>query len=243
MRMIFGLIPLMGLVFFWKAIYARGGDEIGGYTYGAMILYFVLSIIVETMVAPTDDEWQISADIRDGRLNFMLLKPVSYIGYRFMLFASARTVYTLMVIGPMLIVIHLLVPQVPWPNDPVLYLITAGVIILAAVLQFLIAYTLALISFWILEVSTLIFIFYSLEYFFSGHLFPVDIMPPWLYNIIKWTPFPYELFFPVVVFQGRITGWGIIEGVFLQLFWILVLYVLSRILWSQGLKNYSATGG
>ena len=48
---------------------------------------------------------------------------------------------------------------------------------MAGFLQFFIAYSLAMIAFWILEISTIVFILYSFEYFLSGHVFPLDIMP------------------------------------------------------------------
>ncbi len=43
-----------------------------------------------------------------------------------------------------------------------------------------------------------------MEYFLSGHAFPLDMLPPWIAGIVKWSPFPYELYFPVKVFMERI---------------------------------------
>ena len=38
----------------------------------------------------------------------------------------------------------------------------------------------ALLAFWVLEVSTFIFILFAFEYIAGGHLFPLDILPPLL---------------------------------------------------------------
>ena len=40
------------------------------------------------------------------------------------------------------------------------------------------SFTMALLAFWLLEVSTLIFMVFALEYIAGGHLFPLNILPP-----------------------------------------------------------------
>ena len=65
-----------------------------GYDYGSMIYYYLLTILVSNLVTPTEDEWQIAADIREGQINSFLTKPMNYLGYRFSIFLSGRLVYT-----------------------------------------------------------------------------------------------------------------------------------------------------
>ena len=47
--------------------------------------------------------------------------------------------------------------------------------LMAAFIQFFITYSLAMFAFWILEISTIVFIVYSFEYFLGGQMFPIDI--------------------------------------------------------------------
>jgi ABC-2 type transport system permease protein len=37
LRAIFGLIPLIGTVFLWRAIFQESGGGMGGYDYGSMV--------------------------------------------------------------------------------------------------------------------------------------------------------------------------------------------------------------
>jgi ABC-2 type transport system permease protein len=83
LRALFGLIPLAGTVFLWSAIFKERGGGLHGYDYGSMIYYYLLAILVSNLVAPTEDEWQIAADIREGQINSLLTKPMSYLAYRF----------------------------------------------------------------------------------------------------------------------------------------------------------------
>jgi ABC-2 type transport system permease protein len=68
-------------------------------------------------------------------------------------------------------------------------------LVLTALLQFFISYTMAMLAFWMLEISTFIFILFAFEYLASGHLFPLDLLPPALRHVLFFTPFPYQMLF------------------------------------------------
>ena len=80
LRALFGLIPLAGTVFLWSAVFKERGGSLHGYDYGSMIYYYLLTLLVSNLVTPTEDEWQIAADIREGQINALLTKPMSYLG-------------------------------------------------------------------------------------------------------------------------------------------------------------------
>ena len=69
LRAAFGIIPLAGTVFLWRAVFKERGGGLHGYDYGSMIYYYLLIILVSNLVTPTEDEWQIAADIREGQIN------------------------------------------------------------------------------------------------------------------------------------------------------------------------------
>ena len=90
---------------------------------------------------------------------------------------------------------------------------------MAAFIQFFITYSLAMMAFWILEISTIVFIVYSFEYFLSGQMFPIDIMPPAVQAVMKWLPFYYELFCPIAIFLGRLKGAELVQALTIQTGW------------------------
>ncbi len=65
-----------------------------------MVWYFLLTILVDNLITPTEDEWQIAADIREGQINAFLVKPINYLGYRLSLYGSYRLLYTVMTLAP-----------------------------------------------------------------------------------------------------------------------------------------------
>lgn len=244
-RSVFALIPLMAVIFLWRAVYAgkQGEGGISGYSLAEMISYYLLITIVDALTGVTEDDWQIAADIRDGAINQFLLKPINYMAYRLCLFFSGRIIYTVVAFLPVMLFIlnqrEFFVPPADWTMFPV-FLFS---MLLTALLQFFISYTMAMLAFWVLEVSTFIFILFAFEYIAGGHLFPIDILPPVLAQILKFTPFPYQLFFPATVYLGRVEGAELWTGLAIQFFWVLFFFLFANWIFSRGIRKYTAVGG
>ncbi len=242
-RSMFGLLPLAGTVFIWRAIFSETTGGIASYNYASMIWYFILVLVVDNLVTPTEDEWQIAADIREGQISAFLVKPLNYLAYRVSLFLSYRLVYSFITIVPLALVFFWFSDYVTLPKSLMTWPIFFLSVCMAAAISFLIAYTVALMAFWLLEISTLVFIVYSFEYFLSGHTFPIDIMPPWFQKILMFFPFPYQMFFPVQVFMEKVQGWELWTGLVIQATWVFLMWLASQWLWSRGVKKYQAVGG
>lgn len=242
-RSLFALVPLLATLSLWRAIFAGEDGQVAGYTLAQMVSYYLIVTVVDALTGVSEDDWQIAADIRDGQISQFLLKPIDYLTYRFCLFFSGRVVYVMVAFIPVAIFIWCFRQYFLLPPDPE----TAGWFMLSlfmtALLQFFISYTLALMAFWILEVSTLIFMVFAFEYIAGGHLFPLDILPPVVQKILYLTPFPYQVFFPVHIYLGRVTGEALYTGLAIQFAWVVAMFLLARWVWSRGIRKYGAVGG
>ena len=68
------------MVFIWQAIFATpAASPIEGYDFSAMIFYFMVTVFLDNLITPTEDEWQIAAEIRDGKISAYLTKPMNYL--------------------------------------------------------------------------------------------------------------------------------------------------------------------
>jgi ABC-2 type transport system permease protein len=243
LRALFGLFPLIGTIFIWGAIFEAKGSGIGNFDYASVVFYFLLVLTLDGLITPGEDEWQVAADIREGQMNAFLVKPINYLLYRLSLFVSNRLLYTVVTL-PILVVIFLIFHSyVVWPSSWATWLLTMVSVLLAAGLQFLISYSVAMLAFWMLEISTVVFIIYSFEYFLSGHMFPLSFMPQWVQGILKFLPFPYELYFPISIFMGQTKGRELLDGLVIQACWVLIIYLGASALWRGGLRKYQAVGG
>ncbi len=245
-RCLFGLIPLSATLFLWRTIY-RGqeteGAEIGGYTLSGMVTYYLLITIVDALTAVTDDDWQIASDIREGRISQFILKPIHFLSYRICLFIASRLVYIAVAGVPLLLLAIILRDYLEKPEDLATFGLFLISLVMSGMIQFLLSYTMALLAFWVLEVSTFIFILFAVEHLAGGHLFPVDILPDWLATALYFTPFPYQLFFPVSVYLGKELSVSPSTGLMIQAGWVLFFWILATYVWNRGLRKYSAVGG
>ena len=244
-RAVFGLIPLMAMLYLWQKIYSgkTAGATVGSYSLGEMISYYLLTTVVDALTAVNEDDWQIAADIKDGNISQFLLKPIDYLWYRLCLFLSGRVTYLAVAVTPLTIFILYLHQYFILPSNWATF---GGFLIstvLTALLQFFVSYSMAMLAFWVLEVSTFIFILFAFEYLASGHLFPLDILPRGLEQALYLTPFPYQLYFPVSVYMGKTTGMDLIRGLVIQGLWVLAAYAVARLACRRGIKKYSAGGG
>jgi ABC-2 type transport system permease protein len=220
-----------------------GQKAFAGYTFTSMVAYFITLILIDTLTVPNEDDFQIAEDIRDGRINALLLKPIDYRLYRLHLFGAARIVHAAFAVIPLGIAMIWLghyYTGLPWlTNLPLTLLATLG----AALIQFYFCFTLAMIAFWILDIGSVTFIIYSIEFLLGGHIFPVDAFPSWLRDLCLLLPFAYETYFPAAILIGHVTGSTLGYGFVWQWAWIGFFYVLSGILWKRGLRQYTAVGG
>ena len=244
-RATLGLIPLAATLFLWRTIYAGKADgaTVAAYSLAGMISYYLVVTIVDALTAVTEDDWQIAADIKDGRISQFLLKAMDYLAYRLCLFFSGRLIYTVVAVVPVTLFIFLQREYFTGPPDVATCGLFGVSVVLTGLLQFFISYTMALLAFWVLEVATFIFILYAFEYVASGHMFPLDILPPAVTAALQFTPFPYMMQFPVSIYLGRATGNALWTGLAWQTFWVLAAYGLARFVWNRGIKKYSAVGG
>ncbi len=243
-RAVSGLIPMIGGLYLWGALFhARGGVDIEGWDFSGMVRYFLYVMLAESLVTPVEDEWQIAGDIRDGRLSSFLIRPFDYMLYRLSLFGSGRLMYTAVAILPSALLLWIYRADLRVPHDAITWWLTAGSLVLAALLQFFVSYALAMIAFWLLEISTIVFIVYSFEYFLSGRIFPLDLLPPYVRQVTEWLPFTYELYFPVAIFMERVQGPALARGLVIQLLWVVVAFGGARLLWARGVRRYQAVGG
>jgi ABC-2 type transport system permease protein len=119
--------------------------------------------------------------------------------------------------------------------------------LLSLVLAFLVGFffevCVGMVGFWFLEVTSLLYIVMTLNFFISGQMVPLNLLPsPW-FKILTFLPFQYMAYFPAVVFLGKVKGPDLVAGLIAEAAWALAFLILARVLYRLGLRRYSAYGG
>jgi ABC-2 type transport system permease protein len=114
-------------------------------------------------------------------------------------------------------------------------------LLLAFVVGFFFEACIGMVGFWFLEVTSLLYVVNIVNFFISGQMLPLDLLPPFWKWLLKALPFQYLAYFPAMVFLGKEPA--LVQGLLAQAAWAVFFIVLARVLYRLGLRRYSAFGG
>jgi ABC-2 type transport system permease protein len=186
----------------------------------------------------------IAVKIRDGEIKKFLVQPVDLVSFLFWSRVAHKIAYYTVATIPFIIVFVMCRDFFPAgvPNvwTMLAFILSLG---LSFMLGFYLEACIGLIGFWMLEVSSLLFVYMLFQFFLSGHMFPLDILPePW-FSIINYLPIKYLAYFPAAVALGKVQGMALVIDMLMLAGWTILFAVLSQVLYRLGLKRYSGFGG
>jgi ABC-2 type transport system permease protein len=243
LRATFSFFHLIVVFLLWGAAYA-GKTEIGGFALDQTLTYFVTMMVLQFFISAFNEDYQISEEIRNGLINQFLLKPVNYFIYRLSLFGAARLVSGLLALVPLLVALPLIHENLAYPGEAWRLWVGIPAASMSALIQFSIAFCFGMLTFWFLEIQSFIILSYAIETLLAGQIFPLDLLPAGIYRASQFLPYYYQMYFPVAIFTGRINDpAAALQGLGLQLFWLVALLALAHALWRRGLRRHTAVGG
>lgn len=243
-------LPVLTTVLLWEAVFAGAGKseqgDIAGFTRPQMITYLLLIHISRMFSSMPGLAGGIARDIRDGSLKKYLIQPLDMVGYLLAYRVAHKGAYIVTSAIPYALLFFLARSYFTtwggWEMIPA-YALS---LILAFLIGFFFEALIGLAGFWLLEVTSIIWILTTLNYFISGQMFPIDLLAeeyPWIYAVLQWLPFKYLAYFPAMVFLGKISGPLLVRELLLATTWVVVLILATRWVYAAGLRRYSAFGG
>ncbi|QDP98423.1 ABC transporter permease [Microlunatus elymi] len=113
----------------------------------------------------------------------------------------------------------------------------------AVSISFLLRYGVNLISFWTFDVQGYANLYLLLMSLLSGFYVPVHIFPGWLQTIAQASPFPSMFQSPIDVISGRVIGGAALQVIGVQLIWIAVLVLITRLMMWRAQSRLVVQGG
>lgn len=241
-RGFFSLFHLAVVFILWGAAFA-GTEKIGGFDLRQTLTYFVTLLVLQFFVSAFNEDYQISEEIRNGLINQFLLKPINYFLYRFSIFVAARMVSGALIFIPLIVALPVIGSTLTFPLDGWRFAVGIPALLLSAMIQFSIAYCFGLLTFWFLEIQGFVILSMAVESVLGGQIFPLDLLPDWIFRIAQFLPFYYQMYFPGAIFTGRIELPLALQGLVIQAGWVIVLLLVNQLLWVRGLRRHTAVGG
>lgn len=230
----------LGFVYFlWSSILINK-TRLFSYSHEALITYILAINLISSLVMGTR-MGEVADDILSGNIANDFLKPISYFKYMLSkeiadkgvnLFFSVIEIITLMLIFK---------PEVLIQSSTLNYLFFLIALILGVIISFFISLALSCLAFWSNDVWAPRFIYITVVSMLAGSLFPLDVLPKFLYNLLLLTPFPYLMYLPVKLFINGISM-QLRFPIAMAILWTILMFFISKIIWKYGVKNYSAYG-
>jgi ABC-2 type transport system permease protein len=241
-------LPMLTTILLWQAVFlgaetATIGRGENTYNFREMIAYLLLVHISRMFTSMPGLATGIARDIREGTLKKYLLQPLDMIGYLVSYRAAHKAAYIATSALPYAVLFYLCRGFFDGFPDPLTLAGYVASLLLGFLIGFFFEATVGMIGFWFLDVTSFLYVINTLNFFVSGHMFPLDLLPPGLARALKMLPFHYLAYFPATVFLGKVQGAELAQGLLVEVAWAVALIVMARVLFRRGLRHYSAYGG
>lgn len=232
------MIPPLVSLFVWYT--AAEGKAVGGLTQREFVAYYLLLILINQFTY-AQTNWTVGDSIRDGRINMILLRPMSPLFNTIAAEVAGKVVFMTFVIPVSLVLALFLHPEL----HPTLieWLLFPPALAFAWLLRFFWGYWLALLAFWLTRAAALLVVQDSLIFLLAGQVAPITLLPGLLQVAAQVLPFRYMLGFPIEILTGHLTHTELLTGFAYQLGWLAIAVILFLMLWRAGVRHYSAVGG
>ncbi|HEV2073486.1 MAG TPA: ABC-2 family transporter protein [Thermomicrobiales bacterium] len=183
--------------------------------------------------------WEIIKTIRTGAIVTDMLKPLSFFGF-WLSRDLGRAMGHLLLRGVPTLIIGALFYDLVYPGTPGRWLAFLVSIPFAVIVSFCFRFIINLWGFWVLDHRGIAGIAIVIVGVASGHLLPIAWYPNAFRDVLNMLPFRAIVMLPVEIWLGQV---GIVEGLGLQVFWILVMTAAAHWLQSVAERKVVVQGG
>jgi len=229
--------------YLWKAIFNSSPERIlNGFSFQEMIIYVLLSFVVAIMIDPGING-TIYREVKDGSIAMNLIRPINF-QKRIFFEGLGNFLYNLCLIFSIgfIAIIYLSIKYQGGVNllNIILFMVS---VVMAFCINFLFSYSLSLLSFKITNMWGLFQIMQAVVQLLSGALIPMVFFPSIVQKIFVFLPFQSMIYTPCMIYLGKLSVGQIIISLGIQFIWIILLYLLSKVMWKALIKNLVILGG
>ncbi|HPQ79566.1 MAG TPA: ABC-2 family transporter protein [Candidatus Dojkabacteria bacterium] len=232
-------IKIIGLCFIWLA--ASNSRGIGDQAY--IVSYYILIMFVSKFTSDYTLEHGIR-NILDGKFSNFLVKPYSYLLEYLGTNIGGNILRIILFLPSFIGAIYFAKANNLWIVDfnPYLIFLSLIAIIIGFCISFLLGNIVCLLAVKIKEMDGIRILYYNIASILSGEFIPSIFLPEIGKFVFEVLPFRYTLSFPVELILGRVNDYEKKLGFIFALIWMLILFILYKIISKKAIKKYEAEG-
>jgi ABC-2 type transport system permease protein len=226
-----GILELITVLLVWLWLF-QTQKSVQGYSEAEIITYILGGSFISIFTGWILQKL-IRRDIIKKESKFFVLKPIKYMAY-ILVHGWAKILLPFVLAIALHLGLFLLFSQEIIINTNIFNWFIIGImIVFSFVIEFFLMYLININVFWTIESEGLYRMLLRIKKLLSGAYFPLSIFPGMILFLFLLLPFAYSFYVPAQIYLGRFSMDEAIRGIFIQLAWIVVLYVVIRIMWTR----------
>lgn len=223
----------------WVSIFSvHGGGDIAGFGKDYYLSYAIWGAFVARITVNWMYEFRMLEEIETGKINSILVRPVSYYYYylvQFLSYKGLTTAFSLLI--PLSLMYFL---KLPFQLDR--FFLSLFLIGYFLILVHTMSFCVSCLGFYINRAHSFTVAKNLFFWILSGELFPLDMLPGFLKEVFLSLPFCSAVYIPVGFITGRF-GYDVFFQGFISVTYGLIFFgALAYFLWASAIKKYSGTG-
>ncbi|ENH95630.1 ABC transporter permease [Gracilibacillus halophilus YIM-C55.5] len=243
-RMFSYIIVILIQITIWKALF-NGQSEINSQmgtpiTLLEMTTYVIISTCISIVISNQVIDIM-ENKVKTGEISMDLIKPIN-IKLMFLFNTIGSNAFKILFqLSPLLIVCSVVYkPQLPNIEHFFIFTLT---LLNAFIIYFLLTFIVGLLSFWYMAIWHMKRFLNDLISILSGSVIPLWFFPQFLIDLTTFLPFKLIYFLPLSIYLGRLEYMECLMVIIQQCFWIIILLLLGKFIWSKGINKLVIQGG
>jgi len=237
-------IETIGRVLFawliWGAVFA-GRETVSGFSFEAMLLYYVVSSFLITMGSFASIGWEVSANIRDGKFTRFMVIPTNPLTHYFVQALSSAGYFSLFAL-PVAIFSGLVFGAGVFAPRPMAVLCAFAMLLAGMVFMTSYHFFLGLMAFKFQDARFFLYFQDSIISFTQGGMIPLNLLPVQALSLLLFLPFPHVVFTPAMLLTGNMSQEEGLFSLWVLTVWTIVMVMVSQLTYNRMRVKYDGVG-
>ena len=239
------IVYCLVMYYIWLAVFNSSGEGmINGFTMRDMTVFLFITAMTN-FLTDSDGSYDVGEEVRDGNIAMRLIKPVGFhstflfteIGWKLLIFG--------MIFAP--VVIGVEIYKFNAYGGFAFNIASFALYIFSMTMSYLFSFYMnvcfGFMAFFLKNLWVFNIIKSSILRFLSGGVLPLAFMPGALRQVLEWLPFASLCYTPVMIYMGMYSPAETALRLAVQVAWVIVFYIISKLILSTALRHVSVQGG
>jgi ABC-2 type transport system permease protein len=236
------IIYLVIIYYLWKAIYASTGTSIvNGMTFEDTMIYLVLATalfyFMEMYLV-----WNMGRDIQSGSIVLKLIRPMSFKKYMFFSCSGSFVMSFFMTFLPTALIVYFITNGAIYLGSNLVFFLIS--VILGLLINFYVDFFVGTICLYTESIWGINIMKEVVVLLLSGASIPLAFFPESLKNVVMVLPFQAIYNTPLnILIRHNLNNFDRITMLGIQLFWVIILSIITSLFWKRSVRQITVNGG